>query len=138
MGHIAKITWLDEHDNFNVVRVDTCTYDDDQATELAERYIPDYAPVDALFASATIECESFAYPTGRDYGTPQVLDITIESVREDELGDRHVTALFVDAARNIAGRVKVLVLSFETHFLKSLGAAVKDAYDHGRYQLLDI
>lgn len=77
-----------------------------------------------------------AYKTGRDYGTPQILDITIESVREDDLGDRHVTVQFVDASRNISGRVQTVILSFEGDLLKSLGPAVKEAYDHGRYSLI--
>lgn len=76
------------------------------------------------------------YNTGRNYGKPQILDITIESVREDDLGDRHVIAKFVDESRSISGTVQVIILSFEGDLLKSLGPAVKDAYDAGRYSLI--
>ena len=68
------------------------------------------------------------YNTGRNYGKPQVLTITIEARSTDEYGIDTVTATFKDEARSIAGRVNAIL------FNDGIGAAVLTEYDAGRYQ----
>lgn len=75
------------------------------------------------------------YNTGRDYGAPQVLDITYPAERYDMVGFDYVEVDFRDAARNIAGRVRLFQCELRP---QDVGPAVKREYDHGRYQLLDI
>ena len=67
------------------------------------------------------------YTTGRTYDTPQVLEITIETRKQDEYGLEEITATFRDQSRRIAGRVNALV------FQDGIGAAVLAEYDAGRY-----
>jgi len=70
------------------------------------------------------------YTTGRNYGTAQVLAITIESETTDEYGFTDVVASFSDASRNISGRVALVTDT------KALGQAVLQAYDAGQYQTI--
>jgi hypothetical protein len=70
------------------------------------------------------------YTTGRNYGTAQILTITIESETTDDLGFTDVVATFSDASRNISGRVALVTDT------KSLGQAVLQAYDAGQYQTI--
>lgn len=76
------------------------------------------------------------YATGRDYGTAQVLTITIDRAPADPLDD--MTVRFVDASRNIAGTVRVLKIAcmYAGRLDPSeTGAAVLREYDAGRYTL---
>jgi hypothetical protein len=70
------------------------------------------------------------YMTGRDYGIPQVLEITAPDHAEPfDLVDVD----FVDAARGITGSVKVFGMELDSESL--LGRAVLNAYDLGMYSL---
>jgi hypothetical protein len=71
------------------------------------------------------------YATGRTYDAPQVLHITVEKQTADEFGLIDITATFVDASRNISGRVKTVAFPHE-----HVGAAVLAAYDAGRYSCI--
>ena len=72
------------------------------------------------------------FTTGRNYGIPQVLDITVEAQgAPDEFGLVNITASFTDASRNISGRVSTLILSPD-----DMGPAVLSAYDAGKYSLI--
>lgn len=81
--------------------------------------------------SKTFGYAPIEYSTGRDYGKPQVLRITVESKTTDEFGMTDVTATFVDSARGISGRVQTIVFGNDP-----IGAAVLAAYDAGNYSLL--
>lgn len=70
------------------------------------------------------------YATGRNYGVPQILSITIESEATDDYGFTDTVATFTDASRNISGRVALVTCS------ESLGQAVLSAYDAGQYQTI--
>jgi hypothetical protein len=70
------------------------------------------------------------YTTGRNYGTAQILSITIESETTDDYGFTDVVATFSDASRNISGRVALVTDT------KGLGQAVLQAYDAGQYQTI--
>lgn len=70
------------------------------------------------------------YATGRTYDSPQVLEIEIETRKEDEFGLEEITATFTDKSRHIAGRVTAIV------FPDGIGAAVLTEYDAGRYQAI--
>lgn len=73
------------------------------------------------------------YPTGRVYGpAAQVLHITAPRAGADDWG--HAEVQFRDAARGIAGTVKVF--NIELSAPRELGAAVLREYDAGRYQLI--
>jgi hypothetical protein len=67
------------------------------------------------------------YATGRTYDSPQVLEIEIETRKQDEYGLEEITATFKDQSRHIAGRVTATV------FPDGIGAAVLTEYDAGRY-----
>ena len=67
------------------------------------------------------------FRTGRIYDTEQVLEITIEQDKDDGL-IREVTATFVDASRNIEGRVHTVASS-----IAGIGPIVLEAYDAGHY-----
>lgn len=75
--------------------------------------------------------QTIKYQTGRHYGAPQVLEITVPAKPADELAD--VAVAFADAARGIAGVVTVLGFELDSSF--SLRAAVMREYDAGRYAL---
>lgn len=70
------------------------------------------------------------YTTGRTYDGPQVLEIEVETRKEDEFGLEEITATFRDQSRHIAGRVTALV------FPDGIGPAVLVEYDAGRYQAI--
>jgi hypothetical protein len=74
--------------------------------------------------------QTINYATGRNYGMPQVLTITIESETTDDYGFTDVVATFSDASRNISGRVTLVTDT------KGLGEAVLQAYDAGQYQTI--
>lgn len=68
------------------------------------------------------------YTTGRNYGAPQVLEITAPANASDDLD--FVPVQFTDAVRGISGTVKVLGF-----YLSDIGPAVLTEYDAGRYTL---
>jgi hypothetical protein len=70
------------------------------------------------------------YTTGRTYDSPQVLEIEIETRKEDEFGLEEITATFRDQSRHISGRVTALV------FPDGIGPAVLTEYDAGRYEAI--
>jgi hypothetical protein len=79
---------------------------------------------------------TITYPTGRDYGAPQILEITFEafSTTGDFMEDLELTAVtFKDAARSISGTVNVFRMDADQY---RIGAAVLAEYDAGRYQPL--
>ena len=75
------------------------------------------------------------FATGRDYGTPQVLEITYISPKTvDELDACALdlmTAHFKDSARNISGQVNIFVKDATA---VKIGKAVLAEYDAGNYQ----
>jgi hypothetical protein len=75
------------------------------------------------------------YETGRDYGAPQILEITFPAISADPVDSRfnEVQAHFVDAVRHISGTVKVFGNDANDH---SIGRAVLAEYDAGRYSPL--
>jgi hypothetical protein len=79
--------------------------------------------------------QTISYETGRDYGAPQVLEITFPAITCDLFDaafvDVHVQ--FVDAARGISGAVKVFGNDANEN---SIGRAVLTEYDAGRYQAI--
>ena len=78
----------------------------------------------------------YQYPTGRDYGTPQVLTITIDRAPADPLDE--LTVRFADSARHIEGTVRVLAVAcmYAGRLDPSeTGAAILREYDAGRYTL---
>ena len=70
------------------------------------------------------------YPTGRTYDAPQVLEIELLNLTEDEWGNLTGSALFVDHSRHIAARVDFFTLSESD---ADIGRAVLSAYDSGEY-----
>lgn len=77
--------------------------------------------------------QTIKYQTGRDYGAPQVLEITIPALPADELADVDVS--FIDDARGIVGVVTLMALQ-ANH--REIGAAVLREYDAGRYSSVDL
>lgn len=77
--------------------------------------------------------KTVSYNTGRDYGAPQVLEITFPEITCDAFDAAFidVEAHFFDAARRISGRVKVFGNDANEN---SIGRAVLAEYDAGRYQ----
>lgn len=74
--------------------------------------------------------QAMRYETGRNYGTPQVIDITVPTIPADaDLCDTF-RVTFADQARNISGTVHLM--TFECSPL-SIGPAVLREYDAGRY-----
>ena len=75
------------------------------------------------------------FATGRDYGTPQVLEITYIAptyIDEFEIAALDLmTAHFTDAARNISGQVTIFVKDATA---VKIGSAVLAEYDAGNYQ----
>ena len=72
--------------------------------------------------------EVINFKTGRTYDTAQVLKITVLADHIGESGLRDVIATFIDASRHIDGRVELALFEGE-----SIGKAVLEAYDAGRY-----
>lgn len=77
--------------------------------------------------------QTIKYETGRDYGAPQILEITFPAIKNDAIDAVFisVTALFTDTARGISGAVKVFGNDANEW---SIGRAVLAEYDAGRYQ----
>jgi hypothetical protein len=75
------------------------------------------------------DMQTISYETGRDYGAPQVLEITFPAVATDDF--QLVAVKFVDAARRISGIVEVFDIDVT---LAKIGRAVLAEYDAGRYQ----
>lgn len=75
------------------------------------------------------------FATGRDYGAPQILEITYIAPRT--INDFEVSALdlmtahFTDAARGISGQVNIFVKDATA---VKIGSAVLAEYDAGNYQ----
>lgn len=79
--------------------------------------------------------KTIRYETGRDYGAPQVLEITAPDAPTDDLADIElVFVTFVDRARHISGTVEVF--TFDLVSEQKLGRAVLAEYDAGRYQAI--
>ena len=76
--------------------------------------------------------ETILYETGRDYGAPQVLEITFPAITCDAFDAAFISAeaFFIDAVRSISGRVKVFGADANVN---SIGRAVLAEYDAGRY-----
>ncbi len=76
--------------------------------------------------------QTIRYETGRDYGAPQILEITFTPIDWSDFDARteFFPATFVDAARGISGTVSV----FGNDATETLiGRAVLAEYDAGRY-----
>lgn len=79
--------------------------------------------------------KTITYQTGRDYGAPQVLEISAPNAPTDDLADIElVSVTFVDRARHISGTVEVF--TFDLLNEQKLGRAVLAEYDAGRYQAI--
>jgi len=67
--------------------------------------------------------KTIRYETGRDYGAPQVLEITAPDAPTDDLADIElVSVTFVDHVRHISGAVEVF--TFDLVSEQKLGRAV--------------
>jgi hypothetical protein len=82
--------------------------------------------------------ETVNYPTGRDYGSPQILEIiyTPFSANTDDdflIGLELTEVTFKDAVRHISGCVQVFRQDANQH---RIGRAVLAEYDAGRYSPL--
>ena len=77
--------------------------------------------------------QTISYETGRDYGAPQVLEITFPEITCESFDAAFISAdaFFIDAVRNISGRVKIFGNDANEN---SIGRAVLAEYDAGRYQ----
>ena len=77
----------------------------------------------------------YQYPTGRDYGKPQILEIIAPARPKDPFG--YVEVTFHDAARGISGIVLLLGMEcFESDLDgEGIGPTVLREYDAGRYTL---
>ena len=73
---------------------------------------------------------SFSFPTGRNYGTDQFLEIEMPA----ELGTMFTTVSFKDAVRNIKGETEILIFGGDSQY--RIGLLVLAEYDAGRYTLL--
>jgi hypothetical protein len=73
--------------------------------------------------------QTIAYETGRDYGAPQILEITFPIVATEDF--QLVAVKFVDAARRISGIVEVFDIDVTP---AKIGRAVLAEYDAGRYR----
>ena len=71
--------------------------------------------------------QNITYTTGRTYDAPQVLEITVLADTMDEFGLRDIEVTFTDKSRHIQGKLTTIV------FDGSIGKAVLEAYDEGRY-----
>jgi|688.fasta_scaffold96788_4 hypothetical protein len=73
--------------------------------------------------------ETITYETGRDYGAPQILEITFPAVTTDDF--QLVAVKFDDAARRISGVVEIFDIDVTP---AKIGRAVLAEYDAGRYR----
>lgn len=71
--------------------------------------------------------QTLTHVTGRIYDKPQVLEIQVLSDTMDEFGLRDIVVTFTDKSRHIQGKLTTIV------FDGSIGKAVLEAYDEGRY-----
>jgi hypothetical protein len=71
------------------------------------------------------------YATGRDYGTPQVLEIIAPDNLTDDL--QLVEVHFSDAARGISGTVEILDIQATP---ARIGREVLAEYDAGNYKII--
>lgn len=71
----------------------------------------------------------FSFPTGRNYGTDQILEIEVS-----ELGTLFTTVRFKDAVRGIKGETEILIFDGESQ--RQIGLLVLAEYDAGRYTSL--
>lgn len=72
----------------------------------------------------------FKFSTGRDYGIPQVIEVTaVEHNPDDEQYDALYS--FTDASRGISGTV--LLLGFEQSSKRDIQEGIMREYDAGRY-----
>lgn len=69
----------------------------------------------------------FSFPTGRNYGTDQILKIEVPV----ELGTVFTAVSFEDAARGIKGETDILLFGGESQY--QIGLLVLAEYDAGRY-----
>ena len=76
-----------------------------------------------------IMTQSFA--TGRNYGRPQIIKMEFQAPAPDADPFDNVDVVFTDASRGIAGKVRVFVLDIT---YDTIGFAVMDEYDFGRYE----
>lgn len=76
--------------------------------------------------------KTIQYETGRDYGAPQVLEITFAPIDpyDFDAGTELFPVEFVDAVRGISGAVKVFGSDANEN---RIGRAVLAEYDAGRY-----
>ncbi len=80
--------------------------------------------------------ETATYETGRDYGAPQILEITypaVDSLADMESGMEFHSVQFLDAVRAISGEVQIS--GYDCNFFR-IGPAVLAEYDAGRYNPL--
>jgi hypothetical protein len=86
---------------------------------------------DAITTGA-ITMKTIQYETGRTYDGAQVLEIYVLSAQQfGEWDMRDIIATFRDRSRGINGRVETVVFGSE-----SIGKAVLEAYDAGRYTII--
>ena len=74
------------------------------------------------------------YATGRDYGEPQVLSITIPAIPASIDDFDFVPVRFVDAARSIIGTVQLCANVARDPYTGVIGPMVLREYDAGRYE----
>ena len=77
----------------------------------------------------------FDYPTGRDYGRPQVLDILITDCAFDEFNLLSCKAFFTDRARSFRGAVTLTMVYPHS---EDIGRAVLREYDEGRTSYVSV
>ena len=69
----------------------------------------------------------FSFPTGRNYGMDQILEIEMPA----ELGTLFTLVKFTDTARGIKGETEILLFGGESQY--QIGLLVLAEYDAGRY-----
>ena len=80
--------------------------------------------------------QTATYETGRDYGAPQVLEITypaVDVLADMESGMKFHSVQFSDSVRAISGEVQIS--GYDCNFFR-IGSAVLAEYDAGRYNPL--
>lgn len=79
---------------------------------------------------------TFSFNTGRNYGTPQVLEITVPDIEYDNEGAALVSVQFDDKARNIKGFVTFWFYDDLPETDMGIGHYVLNRYDACDYQTL--
>ena len=69
----------------------------------------------------------FSFPTGRNYGRDQILEIEMPA----EHGTLFTLVKFTDTVRGIKGETELLLFGGESH--RQIGLLVLAEYDAGRY-----